>query len=304
LGQSPLRARRIGRLRQRLASIVPCIDYGRERAALAPATLQSENSVGASYHRAMDSAGRNPLTMSPLQEGNGSLDMRAGNPVGTVLPHGPVKAPLTPAAVWVSRTSFTAVYVMDSQARLRSLIRQALNLLERDAPEAWRYLRDACTLLDQEIAGESIAGQVAHTVQPGCLAAWQAQRVVDHIEGNLGTKLTIAAIAAPTGLSKSHFCRVFKTTLGTSPMAYVVARRIERAKCMILSSVESLAEVALNCGFADQSHLNRQFRRVVGVTPGRWRRLSEPASGAMQSDGRSVCLQAPQMRAFAQTAAN
>jgi AraC family transcriptional regulator len=228
--------------------------------------------------------------------------MGAGNPVGTVLPHGPVRALLAPERVWGSRTSLTAVSVMDSQSRLRSLIRQAVSLLERNRSEAWRCLRDACTLLDQEIAGEPIAGQAAQPVKPGCLAAWQARRVVDHIEGHLGTKLTIEDIAAATGLSKSHFCRVFKTTLGTSPMAYVAARRIERAKCMIVSSAESLAEVALSCGFADQSHLNRQFRRVVGVTPGRWRRSSELAPGGMQTDGRLGSFRAPQKRVFGQAA--
>jgi transcriptional regulator GlxA family with amidase domain len=55
-------------------------------------------------------------------------------------------------------------------------------------------------------------------------------------------------------------------------MKYVIVRRVERAKAMISSTQEPLAEVALACGFADQAHLNRRFGAVVGVSPGRWRR--------------------------------
>jgi AraC-like DNA-binding protein len=63
---------------------------------------------------------------------------------------------------------------------------------------------------------------------------------------------------------------------------YIAARRVERAKRMMIISTESLTEIALNCGFADQSHLNRQFRRAVGVTPGQWRRSSASAPGSSE----------------------
>jgi AraC family transcriptional regulator len=57
-------------------------------------------------------------------------------------------------------------------------------------------------------------------------------------------------------------------------MAYVAARRVERAKLMMTSTRERLTDIALACGFSDQSHLTRSFRRVVGMSPGRWRRTS------------------------------
>ncbi len=59
-------------------------------------------------------------------------------------------------------------------------------------------------------------------------------------------------------------------------MEYVVVRRVERAKAMISGTREPLAEVALACGFADQAHLNRRFRDIVGISPGRWRRSNVP----------------------------
>lgn len=108
---------------------------------------------------------------------------------------------------------------------------------------------------------------------------WQAKRALAYIEANLGSKIGMTEISALVALSKSHFCRAFKHTLGTSPMAYVAARRIERAKLLITSTSERLSDIALACGFADQSHFNRNFGRMVGMSPGLWRRkISTPRS--------------------------
>ena len=162
-----------------------------------------------------------------------------------------------------------------------SLLRRAVSLVDRDCSEAWRCLRDACTLLDQESPAEPLTARIARPIQAGSLAAWQRRRVLDYIEENLGAKLAIDEMARTIDLSNSHFSRAFKSTFAASPMAYVATRRIERAKRMMLACTESLAEIALECGFADQSHLNRQFRRVVGMTPGQWRRSSIRAPGSM-----------------------
>jgi AraC family transcriptional regulator len=171
--------------------------------------------------------------------------------------------------------------MVESQSHLRSLIRRAVSFLDRDRSEAWRCLRDADALLGRESFGETVTRQIAPPVRPGCLAAWQSRRVTEYIEEHLESKLTVKDIAAAIELSKSHFTRAFKRTLGTSPMVYIAARRVERAKHMMIVSTESLTEIALNCGFADQSHLNRQFRRAVGVTPGQWRRSSASAPGTI-----------------------
>ena len=107
------------------------------------------------------------------------------------------------------------------------------------------------------------------------LAVWQAKRTVAYIEANLGSKLAIREMADLVALSKCHFSRAFKQSLGTSPMAFVAVRRVERAKLMMASTGQRLTDIALACGFADQSHLNRCFRRIVGVSPGLWRRVSQ-----------------------------
>jgi transcriptional regulator GlxA family with amidase domain len=114
-------------------------------------------------------------------------------------------------------------------------------------------------------------------LQPGGLANWQARRTLDYIEANLASKLGIDALAEVVALSRSHFSRAFKCTLGLSPMEYVAVRRVERAKALISSTQEPLAEVALACGFADQPHFNRRFRDLMGMSHGRWRRSNAVA---------------------------
>jgi AraC-like DNA-binding protein len=110
--------------------------------------------------------------------------------------------------------------------------------------------------------------------RPGGLAAWQANRALKFIEGNLGSKMAIREIADYVALSSSHFSRAFKRSLGSSPNAYVTERRVERALHMMASTQKSLTEIALACGFSDQPHFTRSFRRVVGMSPGVWRRTS------------------------------
>jgi AraC family transcriptional regulator len=113
----------------------------------------------------------------------------------------------------------------------------------------------------------------------GGLARWQVNRTVAYIEANLGSRLAMRELADLLTFSRSHFCRAFRRTLGVTPTAFVVHRRIERAKAMMLSTSEQLNEIALACGFADQPHMTRWFRRVVGTAPGLWRRDESSAWG-------------------------
>jgi AraC-like DNA-binding protein len=73
-------------------------------------------------------------------------------------------------------------------------------------------------------------------------------------------------------LSTSHFSRAFKATFGTTVLDYIHRRRVERAQQLMLVSEQSLVEIALSCGFADQAHYCRIFRTIVGLSPNAWRR--------------------------------
>jgi len=172
-----------------------------------------------------------------------------------------------------SRQIPSARSVSPASARAGYLVMRAMTLFESNRAVAWRCLRDAWTLL----AGESEAiGNIAPSWRsiwrPGGLAAWQVKRAREYIEDNLASKMALRDMADSVALSPSHFCRAFKQSLGSSPMAYVAARRVERAKHMMTSTAERLTEIALACGFADQSHLTRSFSRIVGISPWRWRR--------------------------------
>ncbi|WP_426232634.1 helix-turn-helix domain-containing protein [Pararhizobium sp. DWP3-4] len=94
--------------------------------------------------------------------------------------------------------------------------------------------------------------------------------LLEKIEGDI----SIAEVAEACNLSRGYFIRAFRETTGMTPYQWLLSERIDRARGMLRTSNASLAEVAITCGFADQSHFTRVFSTVVGATPGAWRRSS------------------------------
>lgn len=150
--------------------------------------------------------------------------------------------------------------------RVGRLLKQAMAVFETNREAAWRYLNHASTLLGAEL------GTIGEVCPTGGLASWRARRIFKYVEDNLASKMTIPQMADDVGLSKSHFSRAFKRTIGCPPSAYVSARRVERAKLMILSGGVTLTGIAMACGFSDHSHFTRSFRQAVGMSPSDWRR--------------------------------
>ena len=109
-------------------------------------------------------------------------------------------------------------------------------------------------------------------ISTGGLAPWQKRRVMDLLTRHLAENISVRSLAGECGLSTSHFGRAFKTSFGVSAHRWFVERRIERSKELLLQTHESLVDVADQTGFADQAAFTRTFRRLVGVSPGRWRR--------------------------------
>lgn len=97
-------------------------------------------------------------------------------------------------------------------------------------------------------------------------------RVIDYIESTLDQEIHLTDLAAIAGLSPFHFSRVFKLETGETPYHFVGMRRLERARLMLLDAEMPLAELALSCGFASQSHFTAAFSKAMGVSPGRYRR--------------------------------
>ena len=90
----------------------------------------------------------------------------------------------------------------------------------------------------------------------------------DYIEAHLGHDIAIADLAALAGVSRFHFARLFRATVGVPPHRYVLGRRLERARALLQSNQRSLREIAALTGCADQSHLTRAVKRKFGATPG------------------------------------
>ena len=97
-------------------------------------------------------------------------------------------------------------------------------------------------------------------------------RVLDHIEAALDGELSLDALAEIGGMNPLYFARAFRKQFGESPHRFVLRRRIERGKRLLTETDTPLAEIALACGFASQSHFAATFRRQVGVTPGEYRK--------------------------------
>lgn len=107
---------------------------------------------------------------------------------------------------------------------------------------------------------------------PRGLAGWQRDVAVRLLLDDLAGDRPVAELAGRCGLSRSHFTRAFKASMGLPPHHWLMRHRVERARELLERSDESIAAIATSCGFADQSHLTRVFHAITGASPAAWRR--------------------------------
>jgi AraC-like DNA-binding protein len=120
--------------------------------------------------------------------------------------------------------------------------------------------------------GELAAEQARDAYPRGGLAPGALRRVCEHVENNLTARLRTEDLAAVAGLSPGHFNRAFKQSAGQPPHQYVLQRRVSVATELLEKTDRRLAEIALDVGFADQSHFSRTYASVTGETPSACRR--------------------------------
>jgi AraC family transcriptional regulator len=209
--------------------------------------------------------------------------MRELSSLGTMASTGSLR--VTEARDTASFSNRSLRSVVSASARVVHLLKQAMTCFETDRKAAWRCLSEASTLIGAVVEDPGACAAGLYNIRAGGLANWQASRTLAYIEANLGSKLETSELASVVALSRSHFSRAFKQSVGLSPMEYVGVRRVERAKMMIGSTQERLAEVAIACGFADQAHLSRRFRDLMGMSPGQWRRTTVAASKSLPRRG-------------------
>ena len=135
-------------------------------------------------------------------------------------------------------------------------------------PTAERVLNAVRKLVQQARA----VSQSDDNAARGGMAFGSLRRTREHIEQRLAHKISLRELADIAGLSAGHFSRAFKQSVGMSPHRYLMRRRVTAATDLIRDTELSLAEVALNVGFSDQSHFTRVFARESGETPSAFRR--------------------------------
>ncbi|MBD0261389.1 MAG: helix-turn-helix transcriptional regulator [Tolypothrix sp. Co-bin9] len=129
------------------------------------------------------------------------------------------------------------------------------------------YAESAATFLAVHLLQNYSTRKYSIQEYEGGLPQQQLKKAIDYIQDNLAQEISLDAIALYLGISRYYFCRLFKRSTGLSPHQYLIQQRVERAKQLLLQGKMSIADIAQVCGFTHQSHLNRHFKRLTGVTP-------------------------------------
>lgn len=158
---------------------------------------------------------------------------------------------------------------------------EALTGLFLSVRPALAHAVEASTLFVDHVAlamGAHVAqayGGVRNPRRPpkGGLAPWQERRAKELLDAHLNGDIALQVLAAECSLSVRHFTRAFRQSTGVPPHRYLLKRRVERARQLLMNPALSLLDVALACGFADQSHFTRVFTASSSLSPGLWRRM-------------------------------
>ncbi|GLU33507.1 AraC family transcriptional regulator [Trinickia caryophylli] len=180
--------------------------------------------------------------------------------------------------IWIgehfARTTFDQLGLKASQAlihpqfqlrdpRLQYLAWGLRAELEAQTPSDPLYAESLCTAMIVRLAGAPPAdARRRHTLSPRAAA-----RVVDFIESHLDERLSLATLAALVELSVPHFKALFRETMGMPVHRYVVQRRVERARDLLLQGKLQASQIALETGFSHQSHMAQWMNRLLGATP-------------------------------------
>lgn len=143
--------------------------------------------------------------------------------------------------------------------------------------EGMNVLVLAVQSLDTDRAKEIVDAYVGATLAPievvGGLPPRRLQRVLEYVKENIEKDLSVAEMAQVVGMSQYYFSKLFKMSTGTTPHQYVMRQRVERAQDLLRDGNAALVEVATNVGFETQSHFTSVFRRLVGITPKKFREM-------------------------------
>lgn len=99
------------------------------------------------------------------------------------------------------------------------------------------------------------------------LSKSKLRQILEYIHSHIDLEIKLTTLAEIAGVSQYYFCQLFKQSMGTTPYQYVLQLRIERAKQLLKSQEMTICDIALACGFANQSHFTKHFHKLTGTTP-------------------------------------
>lgn len=145
-------------------------------------------------------------------------------------------------------------------------LKHAVSALLDDFAHAPTELEEHDALTDLARALEAVAGPVTVVRRTDRRSALAAR---DYIMANLGRNISLGDLERETRRDRWQLSRDFRATFGTSPHRYLTARRLDRARSVMLGG-GGTASAAISCGFSDQSHFGRLFKKTFGLTPNAW----------------------------------
>jgi len=135
--------------------------------------------------------------------------------------------------------------------------------LQTQEPSDSLFAESLCTAMLVRLAGT----ELAFDRKRQALAPKAAARIADFVDSSLDQRLTLPDLAAVLDMSVPHFKALFRESFGVPVHRYIVQRRVERAKALLLTGALDIAQIALETGFAHQSHMAHWMNRLLGVSP-------------------------------------
>jgi AraC family transcriptional regulator len=150
-------------------------------------------------------------------------------------------------------------------------------------PRGSMFLESASMALLAQLA--YFFDKVAPEAEPiRALSQSKLDLVLEYIDSNLDHNVTLSELASLVELTPRYFCEVFRRAMGRPPHQFQIEQRIERAKALLHRPLVPLSDIALMVGFSSQSHLSVYFRRIVGVTPARYRAEALCAKAGLRTE--------------------
>lgn len=143
--------------------------------------------------------------------------------------------------------------------------------LESDSVGGKFYVESAITFLAAHLLRHHCSRTQMFKNYADGLPKYRLREAIAYINEHLNEEISLEAIANHLHMSQYYFCHLFKQSIGISPYQYVLQQRIEKAKQLLKQRKLTIINVALECGFANQTHFTKHFRKLTGTTPRAYR---------------------------------